>query len=95
MKLIFNDKTEISISNSSNAYINALGESETLTIRIDNPTISVAELVEKFTIENLSTFTVKVSEDVKRDYAGYILDKIIDIISDQVNSIEITLNKNQ
>lgn len=95
MKLIFNDKTEISISNSSNAYINALGESETLTIRIDDPTISVAELVEKFTIENLSTFTVKVSEDVKRDYAGYILDKIIDIISDQVNSIEITLNKNQ
>ncbi len=95
MKLIFKDTTEISISSSSNAYINALGENETLTIRIDDPTVSVSELAQKFTLENLSAFTIKVNDDVKRDYTGYVLDKILDVISDQVNSIDITLNKIQ
>lgn len=95
MKLIFKDTTEISISSSSNAYINTISKNETLTIRIDDPTITVSELVEKFTNENLSTFDVEVDENSKRNYTNYVLDKIVDVLSDQVDSIEITLNKIQ
>ena len=95
MKLIFKDTTEISISSSSNAYINTISKNETLTIRIDDPTITVSELVEKYTNENLSTFDVEVDENSKRNYTNYVLDKIVDVLSDQVDSIEITLNKIQ
>ena len=95
MKLIFKDTTEISISSSSNAYINTISKNETLTIRTDDPTITVSELVEKFTNENLSTFDVEVDENSKRNYTNYVLDKIVDVLSDQVDSIEITLNKIQ
>lgn len=95
MKLIFKDNTEIEISSSSNAYVNVIDANETLTVRIDDPTVSVSGLVEKFSTDNLSAFTVKVNDDVKRDYTNYVLDKIVDVISDQVNSIEITLNKIQ
>lgn len=95
MKLIFKDTTEISISSSSNAYINTISKNETLTIRIDDPTITVSELVEKFTNENLSTFDVEVDKNSKRNYTNYVLDKIVDVLSDQVDSIEITLNKIQ
>ena len=95
MKLIFKDTTEISISSSSNAYINTISKNETLTIRIDDPTITVSELVEKFTNENLSSFDLEVDENSKRNYTNYVLDKIVDVLSDQVDSIEITLNKIQ
>lgn len=95
MKIIFKDKSEITISSSSNSYFNMIGESEAITLRIDNPTITVDELIQKLTLDNLSSFTIQVDDSANREYSDYTLIKIVDTLSDQVNSIEITLNKLQ
>lgn len=93
MKLICKDKTELVVTSMANSYIKTIGEDTSVVLRIDNPEVSISELKTQLSDENLSQFTIKVDDENVRNYTDYTLYKIIDTLSDNVNSIEVTLNQ--